>query len=62
MKVPESVIERMAEAAWNVQATIPWAEFFDRHPSQRLMYLDQMRAALAVVRMQDVLIEAKEKP
>jgi hypothetical protein len=57
MKAPYFVLERMAIAAWDSKATVSWYDFFRDKPEGRAFYIEQMRAALAVVRPQDVLPE-----
>jgi len=47
--ISDETIEKMAEAAWNVKATIPWNEFFTKERGDKQFYLDAMRAAVNVL-------------
>ncbi len=49
--VEEALVEAMAEAAWNVHASVPWKDYHYRlRPDQRQHYIDNMKAALRVLR------------
>jgi hypothetical protein len=54
---PKHIVEAMAEASWNRHASVPWREFMAAHPGSKEAYLEQMRAALAAVRFQDLVPE-----